>query len=115
MRPAATPMVVRRRISAGGDSTVCPQPIEISDILEDHFTRRSDTGGTVDAVDATTVSTTGATLSVGGFVLLNTGEVIQTLAQSAGDISAYAGKLTHASVTASSVAIWATSLPSSRV
>lgn len=102
-------MEQRPLASAGGNGQVCPQPVEISDLLEDHFTRRSDTGGTVDSANATTVLTTGATFSPGGFVLLNTGEVIQVLAQSGGDISAYAGKLTHASVVASSVAYASTS------
>lgn len=97
-------MEQRPLASAGGDGVACPQPIEISDLLEDHFTRRSDTGGTVDSADASQVLTTGAAFSPGGFALLATGEVIQALATSAGDITAYRGKLTHANVPAASIA-----------
>lgn len=87
----------------GSSGQLVGPPTEVADLLEDHFTLRRDTGGTVSAADDDEVTATSSVWSVGGFVLGNTGEVSPILAVSSttlthiGDVGLT--WLTHGSIT----------------
>ncbi len=90
--------------TAGASAVVTGRPTEINDILEDLFTRTSDTGGTVASATSSTVDCTSSAFTAGGFALLATGEAVQIMSISAEDIASYGtGQLTNGSVAASSV------------
>jgi len=96
--------------TAGASGVAATRPMNVSGMLESCFTRHSDTGGTVVSANATIINSGSSALTQGGFVLLNTGEVVQVLATDDGgavgviDVAAYtAGALTHGSVTPGSV------------
>lgn len=92
---------------AGASGVVTGKPGNLNQFLEDHFTRNSDTGGTVVTAGAAVIDLSASALTQGGFLLLNTGEVVQILStQSAGqDVATYTtGALTFGAVTASSIA-----------
>jgi hypothetical protein len=84
--------VEQRPLATIGASTVqAAPPVELGWLMRDHFTQTLDTGGTVSAIDATSITTTGGVFSVNGAVLLHNGKVAQVLAVSGGGatISAY--------------------------
>lgn len=96
--------------TAGASGVAASRPMNISGMLESCFTRHSDTGGTVVSASASIINSGSSALTQGGFVLLNTGEVVQVLATDDGgavgviDVAAYTtGALNHAAVTAGSV------------
>lgn len=103
-------MGVKMLTASAGSGTAALKPGNLNSLLEDCFTRHSDTGGTVASANATIVNLASSALTQGGFGLLNTGEVIHILATDDGgspgviDVAAYGtGQLTHASVAASSI------------
>lgn len=75
----ALDMEQRPIITAGASGVAASAPIELGDILEDHFNRTSNTGGTVTAIDGSTVTTTAGVFSANGAVLLNNGKVAHIL------------------------------------
>ncbi len=98
-------LAVKPIVTPGSSGVAASKPVSLNQFLEDCFTRTSDTGGTVVTADATTVDLTSSVITQGGFLLMNTGEVIQVLTTGGQDVSAYpTATLDHASVTVGSTA-----------
>ena len=101
---------VKMLTASAGAGVQAGKPGNLNTYLEDCFDRHSDTGGAVVSANGSIVNLNSSVLSQGGFLLLNTGEVIHVLATDTGgvspgtqDVAAYGtGQLTHASVQAGS-------------
>lgn len=81
--------VEQRPLATAGASTVqAAPPIEMGDLLRDHFTEAKDTGGTVASIDASGFVGTGGLWSVNGFALFQNGKAAQIWSTSTGLASA---------------------------
>jgi hypothetical protein len=90
---------------AAASGIVATPPIELGDIIGDHFNQLLNTGGTVSAIDANTITMTAAVPTVNGAVLLNNGKVAPILSATGANITKYApGTAGFASVTVGTVA-----------
>jgi len=90
-------------VSAGSGVAATP-PIELGDILADHFVQTLNTGGTVSAIDANSITMTAAVPSVNGAILLNNGKVAPILSATGSNVTKYApGTAGFASVTTGTV------------
>jgi len=76
-------------------------PLEIGELLEDFMTLTLQAGMTVASASGTTLAVSSATATVGGYVLLHTGEVVQLLSVSSNNYTVGTGQMTPASVAAS--------------
>lgn len=74
----------QRPLATIGASTIkAAAPVELGWLMRDHFTETLDTGGTISAIDATSITSTGGIFSVNGAVLLHNGKVAQVLSTAA--------------------------------
>jgi len=89
---------------SAGSGVVATPPIEMGDILADHFVQSLNTGGTVTAIDANTITMTAAVPTVNGAVLLNNGKVAPIWSATGSNVTKYApGTAGFASVTTGTV------------
>lgn len=97
-------MAQRPLTASAGSTIVATPPQEISNLLLDHMTETLDTGSTVSSATSTTVvAASGTGFSIGGFLLLATGEATQILNKATNTLTVQSGTITSTVAASSTV------------